>query len=663
MPHILLPNGSATLYTLGDGGRSMSGTAVGSTGGSISRRRFGGVLGGAALAAGLGASLSSCATASAKPNILWLTCEDIGPELGCYGDSYADTPNLDKLATRSLRYTSAWSNAPVCAPARTTIISGCYPTSLGGENMRSVVKLPPSMKMYPTLLREAGYYTSNNSKKDYNLEEPVEVWNESSKKAHWRNRAPGQPFFSVFNFTITHESQIRTRPHKAIHDPAKAPLPPYHPDTPEVRQDWAQYYDNITTMDGQAAEVLAQLEEDGLAEDTIVFFYGDHGSGMPRSKRWPYSSGLHVAMLLHVPAKFRKLAPPEYESGGTSDRKIGFVDLAPTLVSLTGNKPPAWMQGRAFAGVAPAEPGKYEFGFRGRMDERYDCVRTCGDGRFVYLRQFMPHKIYGQHIAYMFETPTTQIWKKLYDEGKLKPPMTYFWETKPYEELYDLQADRWETKNLAQIPEHQEKLKELRTATIDWMKRVRDVGILPEYEMHERSKGSDPYDMARTEGKYPMERVLAAALAASDGYGTGSQPPVDLERLKDADSAVRYWTVMGILMRGEKSVAEHTAALRASLKDPAPNVRIAAAEALGCYGKGADVNSALETLLELAPMDKNGLYLSLASLGAIDAMGKRAKPALARIEELPTKQEGLEQRLTNYVPRLKDDIVANLKKA
>ncbi len=629
----------------------------------ISRRRFGGVLGGAALAAGFSTGTSSCAKASAKPNILWLTCEDIGPELGCYGDSYADTPNLDKLAAKSLRYTSAWSNAPVCAPARTTIISGCYPTSLGGENMRSVVKLPPSMKMYPTLLREAGYYVSNNSKKDYNLEEPVEIWNESSKTAHWRKRAPGQPFFSVFNFTITHESQIRTRPHKAVHDPAKAPLPAYHPDTPEVRQDWAQYYDNITTMDGQAAEVLAQLEADGLAEDTIVFFYGDHGSGMPRSKRWPYSSGLHVAMILHVPEKFRHLAPPEYESGGTSDRRIGFVDLAPTLVSLTGGRPPAWMQGRAFAGAAPAEPGKYEFGFRGRMDERYDCVRSCGDGRFVYLREFMPHKIYGQHIAYMFETPTTRIWKKLYDEGKLKPPMTHFWETKPYEELYDLQSDRWETRNLAQSPEHQEKLKELRTATLDWMKRVRDVGILPEYEVHKRSEGSTPYDMARTDGKYPMERVLAAALAASDGYGTGSQPPLDLKALDDADSAVRYWTVMGILMRGEKSVTEHAAKLRAALKDPAPNVRIAAAEALGCYGQGKDVNDALSTLLELAPMDGNGLYLSLAALGAIDAMGKRAKPALARIEALPTKQEGLEQRLTNYVPRLKDDIVANLKKA
>ena len=307
------------------------------------------------------------------------------------------------------------------------------------------------------------------------------------------------------------------------------------------------------------------------------------------------------------------------------------------------------MQGE-LRGSDSAEPGRYEFGFRGRMDERYDCVRSCGDGRFVYLRQFMPHKIYGQHIAYMFETPTTRIWKKLYDEGKLKPPMTYFWETKPYEELYDLQSDRWETRNLARSPEHQDKLKELRTATLDWMKRVRDVGILPEYEVHKRSEGSTPYDMARTDDKYPMERVLAAALAASDGYGTGSQPPVDMAMLKDADSAVRYWTVMGILMRGEKTVAEHVAAVRESLKDPAPNVRIAAAEALGCYGKGADVNAALETLLELAPMDVNGLYLSLAALGAIDAMGKRAKPALARIEALPTKQEGLEQRLTNYVP-------------
>jgi uncharacterized sulfatase len=626
----------------------------------ISRRHFGSVLAGAAIGAAASVPATPAAT-PAKPNILWITCEDAGTEFSFYGDKYATTPNLDKLAARSLRYDFAWSTAPVCAPARTTIISGCFPTSLGAEHMRSVVPLSPSMKMYPTLLREAGYYVTNNQKKDYNLEEPVEVWNESSNKAHWRNRPQGQPFFAIFNFTISHESQIRRRPHTLVHDPSEAPIPAYHPDTPEVRRDWAQYYDNLTTMDAQAGKVLAELEADGLLEDTIVFFYGDHGSGMPRSKRWPYSSGLRVPLLLHVPEKYKHLAPPDYQPGGGTPRPVGFVDLAPTLMSLAGVKPPSWMQGAAFAGPFTAPAPKYQFGFRGRMDERYDCVRTCGDGRFVYLRQFMPHKIYGQHIAYMFETPTTRIWKQLYDEGKLQPPQTYFWESKPFEELYDLQSDRWETKNLAQSPEHQEKLKELRAATIEWMKRVRDVGLLPEHEVHERSKGSTPYDMALDEKKYPMARVLDAALAASEGYGTGSQPPVKVAGLKDSDSAVRYWTVMGILMRGESAVATHAAALRQALKDPAPSVRIAAAEALGRYGIGTDVTAALDTLLELAPIDKNGLYLSLAALNAIDAMGARAKPALARLEAMPTQKEGLEQRLREYVPRLTQDIIANLK--
>src|SRR6266545_2020752 len=304
----------------------------------LTRRGFTAALGGGTLAA---------APPAERPNILWLTCEDIGPQLGCYGDAYADTPNLDRLAAGGMRYRYAWSNAPVCAPARTTIISGLYPPSTGSEHMRSMTSLAPEMKMYPTLLREAGYYTSNNAKEDYNLEHTGKVWDESSQRAHWRKRAPGQPFLSVFNFLITHESQVRTRPHKWIHDPGKAPVPPYHPDTLEVRQDWAQYYDNITTMDGMEAKVLKELHDDGLTDSTIVFFYGDHGAGMPRSKRWPYNSGLHVPLIVHVPEKFRHLAPKEYRPGGTSDRMAAFVDLAPTVASIAGIKPPAYMQGSA----------------------------------------------------------------------------------------------------------------------------------------------------------------------------------------------------------------------------------------------------------------------------------------------------------------------------
>jgi arylsulfatase A-like enzyme len=235
-----------------------------------------------------------------RPNILWVTCEDINPHLGAYGDAYATTPNLDRLAARGLRYLHAWSNAPVCAPARTTLITGLYATSTGSEHMRSLTRLPAGMKMFPQYLREAGYYCTNNSKEDYNLDKPGQVWDESSAKGHWKNRAAGQPFFAVFNLLITHESQIRKRPHTLVHDPAKAPLPAYHPDMPEVRHDWAQYYDNITTMDGQVGALLKELEDAGLADDTIVFFFSDHGSGMPRSKRFPYNSGLNVPLLVYV---------------------------------------------------------------------------------------------------------------------------------------------------------------------------------------------------------------------------------------------------------------------------------------------------------------------------------------------------------------------------
>jgi arylsulfatase A-like enzyme len=314
---------------------------------------------------------------------------------------------------------NAWSNAPVCAPARTTIISGVYPPSTGSEHMRSLTRMPASWKMFPGYLRDAGYYCSNNVKEDYNLIKPPGTWDDSSNRAHWRKRKEGQPFFSVFNFLITHESQIRTRPHTWVHDPAKVRVPAYHPDTLDVRQDWAQYYDNITTMDGQAGKVLADLEKDGLAEDTIVVFFGDHGSGMPRSKRWPFNSGLNVSIVVSIPEKFRHLAPRDYVPGSKNNGLVGFIDLAPSMLSLAGLKAPDFYQGEAFLGPYETMPRTHSFGFRGRMDERYDCVRSVRNQRYIYVRNYMPHKIYGQHLDYMWETPTTRVWERLYREGKL----------------------------------------------------------------------------------------------------------------------------------------------------------------------------------------------------------------------------------------------------
>jgi uncharacterized sulfatase len=207
------------------------------------------------------------------PNIVWLTSEDHGPHLGCYGDLYADTPNLDKLAAQGMLFKRAWSTAPVCAAARTALISGIYPPSLGAEHMRSLVSLPAFMKMYPQYLREAGYYCSNNAKEDYNLVEPGQVWDDSSGDAHWRNRGSGQPFFSVFNFGMTHESQIRAADANTVHELAGVRVPAYQPDTPEVRSNWAQYYDRITQLDSAVAEALSALEQARLSEDTIVFFF------------------------------------------------------------------------------------------------------------------------------------------------------------------------------------------------------------------------------------------------------------------------------------------------------------------------------------------------------------------------------------------------------
>lgn len=593
--------------------------------------------------------------AAEAPNILWITAEDIGPELGCYGDAYAETPNLDALAQRSLRYKMAWSVAPVCAPARTAIITGMYPTSLGAEHMRSRVKLPAFVKMYPRFLREAGYYCSNNSKEDFNVPNTGRIWDESSPRAHWTNRAPDQTFFSIFNITTSHESQIRKRPHILKHDPGEAPLPAYHPDTPEVRHDWAQYYDKISEMDAQVGKLLRELDDAGLTDSTIVFFYGDHGSGMPRSKRWPYNSGLQVPLLVHIPERFQPLAPAGYRPDGVSDRLVSFVDLAPTMLSLADIEPPHWMQGSAFLGEHVAAAPKYLFGERGRMDERYDMVRSVTDSRFVYIRNYLPHLIYGQHIDYMFQTPTTMVWKRLYDEGALKPPQTAFWEPKPTEELYDLHTDPAEVINLVADPEHQTKLTELRGALRQHLLSIRDAGFLPEADRLHRILDTTIYEYCHDPDRYPLDQLIDIAELAS-ARQPGSLPSLKAA-LKDDDSGIRYWGALGVLMLGEMAVQASSAALLSAFNDESPNVRIAAAEALVRFGDTADADAGLDVLLELASPVDNGVYVSIAALNAIDAAGPQAQPLMTDLESLPTEDPAASERVSSLVESLKDHIL------
>lgn len=607
------------------------------------------------------------------PNILWITSEDHGPHLGCYGDKLARTPNLDKLAAKGMRYRMCWSNAPVCAPARTTIISGLYPTSTGAEHMRSLVSLPRDMQMFPALLRALGYYCSNRVKEDYNLRKEGKVWDDSSNKAHYRNRPGGMPFFAVFNSTKSHESQLRGYKLPTITDPAKVRVPAYHPDVPEVRNDWARYYDVVSLVDADAGVLLRELEELGLLDDTIIFYFSDHGSGMPRCKRMPLNSGLQVPMIVYFPENWKHLAPPEYRAGGVSDRLVSFVDLAPTMLSLAGAPAPQWMQGHAFAGKHIQPAPEFLHGFRGRMDERYDMQRSVTDGRYVYLRNYMPHLPAGQHVEYMFVTKTTQVWKQMFDLRKLNLAQSQFWRApRPPYELYDLKNDPDEVKDLFRSKDIDAEAvtqiwSKMEKAHMKHILNIRDVGFLPEDEIHRRSIGSAPYTMAADKDRYPLQAVIAMADAVSE-VRPGDIAYLRLEaksgyllkRLEHEESAVRYWAALGMLALGEPMVARYTGPLRELQHDQSPSVRVVATEALARYsGKEASAAS-LQLLLELACPKKDSIYIRLAALNALDRLGDKARPGMATIKSWPTDVPK-DDRAAAGIPRLINKIVKQLE--
>jgi uncharacterized sulfatase len=577
----------------------------------------------------------AASAADARPNVLWVTCEDISPNLGCYGDTYAATPNIDRLAAQGVRYTLAFAPIGVCAPSRSCLITGMYPPSIGTQHMRCDCPLPEGVKCFPQHLREAGYYCTNNVKTDYNFRHPRDTWDESSNQAHWRKRMPGQPFFSVFNFTTCHESQIRLpeaqyqkrvaefAPNE-VHDPAKAPVPPYHPDTPEVRRDWARYADMITYMDRQVGQVLKQLEEDGLAQDTIVFYFSDHGAGMPRSKRWLYDSSTRVPFVVRFPEKWKHLASGQ--PGTATDRLVSFVDFGPTVLSLAGVPVPKAMQGVPFLGAAAGPPREYVYGFRDRMDERYDLIRSVRDRRFKYIRNYRPDKPYfhEQHISYMYEMPTMKVWQTLADEGRLRGPASIFMaRVKPVEELYDTQADPHEINNLAGRPEHAATLRRLRAEHRRWQREVIDLGLLPEADLRTRFGPGSPYDAVRHDpARYPIEHIAAAADAANNR-------PADVAKLigllKGDDPAVRFWGAVGLgaLPESEPAAAE---ALNAALADAAPFVRVAAADAQCRLGRTADGLP----VLHRAMADGNE-WVRLQAANALDQCGDRSAATLAAL--------------------------------
>ena len=593
------------------------------------------------------------------PNILWFTAEDMSPALGCYGDDYAHTPNIDKLAGESVRYTKAFATAPVCSPARSTLITGVYATSMGTQRLRSQFPIPKNVVGFPKYLRELGYYTTNNLKTDYNCEQHQrlidESWDEVSDTAHWRGKKDGQPFFHIFNDMDSHQSRSMVWPYDDFiekiqkqlpkdlhHDPDKAPIPPYWPDTEITRREQARFYDCVSVMDKHLGAMLAQLEEDGLADNTIVFFYSDHGSGMPRHKRNLQDTGLHVPLIIRFPEKWKHLAPAA--AGETVDRLVSFVDFAPTLLSLLEVDIPKHMMGTAFLGEQAGEPRKYVFGARDRVDEAADLCRSVRDKRWLYIRNYMPHISYNQPCAWPGQGDIRKEIHALADAGKIAkdtPAWTYAGPRKVREELYDTDVDPLCLNNLVKDVAHIETLVKLRKEQTVWSAQTGDAGFLPEVEA---AKLAAEKPLLR----YPKKERLSTALRqASRLAGLG---PLHQEKmrvaLKHEEPSVRYWGAVA-LHALNKLDADSKEALNAALADDSAAVRIEAAAAVAKHG---EIGSSLEVLTkELASED---LIAALYASRAIELMGpKKAKAAIPAMQTASARaKEGMGENINPLIP-------------
>jgi arylsulfatase A-like enzyme len=427
-----------------------------------------------------------------KPNILWITCEDQMPSLGCFGDPTAKTPNLDKLAEQGVRFTNTFSTAGVCAPSRATLITGMYQNSIGTLHMRTLgsaefrpvptysAVIPEYVKCYSEILRENGYYCTNNAKQDYQFIPPVTAWDESSGKAHWKNRSKDKPFFAIFNITVCHESGMwRNKDHPLRVDPRDVIVPPYYPDNAVVRKELARNYSNIYEMDSIAGTFLNELESEGFLENTIIFFYSDHGGPLPRQKREIYDTGLKVPLIIRF--------PDQQMAGMIVDEMVSFVDFAPTLLSLANIKVPDYMQGQPFLGNQQTPPRKYIYAARDRLDDEYDMVRGIRDKQFKYFKNFQPEKPYIMDIEYRMQMGLMQELIRAYEAGELNEVQElWFAQTKPEEELYDLDADPHELNNLINDPACKDKAAELRASLKKWMDDIGDMGLIPETEMISR---------------------------------------------------------------------------------------------------------------------------------------------------------------------------------
>lgn len=550
-----------------------------------------GVLTAGIIMTGCGHGKSNRPVTREKPNILWITIEDTSPQfIGCYGDSNARTPVIDGLANEGVRFTNAFSTGTVCSPSRTAIITGVKTYSSGTGNHRSSIPLPGFIKGFPYYIQKEGYYTTNNVKTDYNIYNAGdfinEAWNESSDTAGWWDREPGQPFFSVFNFMESHQSRTMTHPYSWYVENVieqlppderieedEFDMPPFYNDTPEMRKQFARVYNSLKLTDNRIGELLERLDRDGLRENTIIFFFADHGQGMPRGKTNGINLGYRVPFIIWFPEKFKHLSP--WGTGGVvTDELTDFVDLAPTVISLAGGRIPEHLEGRAFLGKYRSDLSDHLYLSSDRSDNGIDMVRSVTNGQYIYSRNFMPFINEVRYIRYMEIGEIKQIMRRDMAEGKLNTFQESLFEERPPEFLFDIHNDLWETSNLANDPEYSELVDQMRGKLEMEIVRSRDILFLPEFELGKISRSTTPYEFRLKEEDYPLEVIYKSA--SLSGFRGKDIAAKQTELLSDPDKIVRYWAALGLRSQSEDDLKPFAGSIIEAINDDYPPVSITA---------------------------------------------------------------------------------------
>jgi len=578
-----------------------------------------------AVSATIGAPAEPRDTISAsRPNILWVTSEDNGISwISCYGSTNCKTPAIDQLAAEGFRYTNCFDNAAVCAPTRSTWITGMYAISNGTQPMRSRNDIPHgTIKYYPDLLKAAGYHTSNPGKTDYNIggRPDKECWDYrgGKEKYGWRMREPGQPFFAVVNFGSSHESRAHGDVENTRHDPDKMTLHSYHPDLRVIRKNYAKYADAVEKMDSEVGAALEALKQDGLYEDTIIVYCSDHGGVMPRSKRFLYSSGTHCPLIVRIPEKYKHLWPAD-KPGSAVDRIVSFVDMPKTWLSLVGAEIPDTFQGTVFLGEGTEPEPRYHLSFRERADERFDSVRMIRDKQFAYYKNYMPYAPAGQYLEYLWKAPAAPAWERHHREGKTDDVTGRFFRPRVSEEFYDTIEDFDNVRNLIDTPEHRAKIAEMKAAMRAKQIELHDSGLLPESMRVKRAADNNKtiYEMVRDPELYPIEAYLDAADMALARETVNL--PAFVKGMSAADNGIRYWSVVGLHLLGGKA-SSALPLIEKALQDEEHEVRIMAAWTMVKLGETQKGLACLRGLLNNGTTTQRTLY------NALDWMGDDAMP-------------------------------------